>query len=75
MSNPDAPDSRYRERIERARQMTGEEKVREGLRLSELALQIMADGIRGEHPGASEEEVQRLLCQRVDKLRALGRRR
>ncbi len=70
-----SPDPRYQERVQRARQMTGEEKVREGLRLSELALQIMADGIRGEHPSASEEEVQRLLCERVDKLRALGRRR
>jgi hypothetical protein len=70
----DPPDPRYRERVERARLMTGEEKVREGLRLSELALEIMADGIRGQHPGASEEELQQLLCERVDTLRALGRR-
>lgn len=76
MSHPDlvADDPRYWERIERARQMSPEERVREVGRLSAAVLRIMCDGVRSEFPDASEDEVIELVRQRIDKLKELDRR-
>jgi len=51
--------------------MSPEERVREGLRLSDLALRVMADSVRNRFPGATDEEVRRLVHERVNRIRQL----
>jgi hypothetical protein len=52
--------------IERYRQMTGEERLGIALRLHELSCEMARVGIRRQHPQASEEDVNRLLRQRLE---------
>ncbi len=52
--------------IERYRQMTCEERLGIALRLHELSCEMARIGIRRQHPGASEEEVDRLLRARLE---------
>jgi len=52
--------------IERYRQMTCEERMGVALRLHELSCEMARMGIRRQNPGADEEEVNRLLRQRVE---------
>ena len=52
--------------IERYRQMTCEERMGVALRLHELSCEMSRMGIRRQNPGAGEEEVNRLLRQRVE---------
>jgi len=52
--------------IERYRQMTCEERLGIALRLHELSCEMARIGIRRQHPGASEEEVNRLLRKRIE---------
>lgn len=66
-------DELYRERVRRARATPPEQRLLDGIRLFELACRIMMDGIRDEHPGADEGQVQDLLTQRFDLLRRLER--
>lgn len=63
-------DELYREEVRDARAMSPEEKMLAGPRLFEFACRIMADGIRDQNPGISEEEVDRLVDERL----SLGRR-
>jgi hypothetical protein len=58
-------DDIYREKVLRARQTSPEEKLLEGPRLFEMACRITMDGIRSQHPDADEEEVLRILEQRL----------
>jgi len=57
------------DRVERARAMSPEDKLMAGPRLFEQACRVMADGIRDEHPEATEAEVQELLRARLALLR------
>jgi hypothetical protein len=63
-------DEIYRDRVLRARRMSPEEKMLAGPRLFEMACQIARDGIRSQHPEATEEEVHAMLRRRL----AIGRR-
>jgi hypothetical protein len=58
-------DQLYREEVLRARAMPAEEKLLEGARLFDLACRITADGIRGAHPEADEDQVQHILLERL----------
>ena len=58
-----------RERVERARAMSPEDKLMAGPRLFEQACRAMADGIRDEHPEATEAEVQEFLRARLALIR------
>lgn len=69
--SPELMESIERERILRARRMSPADRVEEGLRQSELAFQVMRDGVRGDHPDADEAEVERILKNRLDRLRRL----
>ena len=60
-----------RERVEKARQMSPEEKFFGGARLFDRSCRIMADGIRSQFPEADEHRVQEILRERL----ALVRRR
>jgi hypothetical protein len=59
------PEQALTYQIECYRKMTGEERLLIALRLHELSCEIAREGIRGQHPGASEVEVERLLRQRI----------
>ena len=68
-------DSSTREQIERARRMTPDERFREGLALCNRTFRLMQDGIRHQYPLASPEEVLRILCERLAKIRRLEAKR
>ena len=59
-------DQLYRERVLAARQMPPEEKLLAGEELFDYACSITLAGIRNQFPGASEEECQRMLEERLD---------
>ncbi len=63
-------DALFRERVLRARRTPPEEKILAGPRLFERACRIARDGIRNQHPGATDEEVEEILRQRL----AVGKR-
>jgi len=63
-------DQLYREEVIDARNMSHEEKFLAGEELFEFACTVTLAGIRKQSPDASEEECQRILCERV----ALGER-
>jgi hypothetical protein len=55
----------YREQIDRARSMSGAEKLSAGFELFEHACSVTRAGIRHQHPQASEAEIERLLAERL----------
>ena len=63
-------DDLFWERVEAARRQSFEEKLLAGPRLFGRVCRIMMDGIRMQFPEASEDEVQRILRERLE----LGRR-
>jgi hypothetical protein len=68
-------DDSFRQQIERARQMTGEDKVRESLQLFDRTRRMMLDGLRDEYPDATEEKLLDLLSERLAINRILENRR
>ncbi|HET7625833.1 MAG TPA: hypothetical protein VFM25_11270 [Verrucomicrobiae bacterium] len=52
--------------IERYRQMTGEQRLTIALELHEMSCDIAREGIRRQHPDATEFEVERLLRRRIE---------
>ncbi len=63
----------FREEVLRARAMSPDEKLFAGAQLFDRACRIMLDGIRAQYPAADEEEVQRILRQRLELARRLER--
>jgi hypothetical protein len=63
------PAAALEEQIDRYRAMTGEERLRIALDLHELACEVARAGIRSQHPGADEAEVERLLRARLELVR------
>ena len=59
------PEAALEAQIERYRPMTGEERLMIGLRLHELSCEVARDGIRAQHPGISESEVEGKLKERI----------
>lgn len=66
-------DAIYRERIERARRMSPEEKFLAGGELFEDVCERMAAGLRHENPAADETTIQELLNRRFELLQRLRR--
>ena len=56
--------------IERYRQMTGEQRLKIALDLHEMSCNIAREGIRRQHPDASEAEVESFLRARLELARA-----
>lgn len=52
--------------IEELRKQPGIEKVYQSLRLQQMAREMNLLGIRDQHPGASDEEVQRIFAERME---------
>jgi hypothetical protein len=61
----------YRQKIRQARSMTPAQRVLEGLQHSEASLRCMEESVRGQFPAASDQEVQKILDERIRKLRRL----
>lgn len=59
------PEAALEAQIERYRQMTGEERLGIALRLHELSCDVAREGIRSQHPGISEAEVEQKLKARI----------
>ena len=57
-------DELFRERVLR-RAMSPEEKLLAGPRLFEFACRVARDGIRHQHPDATDEQVEEILLQRL----------
>ena len=58
-------DQLYRERVERARKASPEDKILAGQRLFEAACEITLAGIREQNPLLSEEECRAILRDRL----------
>lgn len=63
-------DDLYREEIDRARQMTPQQRLKAACDLTDLAFDLMMSGIRWQHPDADDAEVLRLARERI----AIGRK-
>lgn len=61
-------DAIYRERVLRARRTPPEERMLDGVRLYDQAVERMRMGVQLQHPHAGTEEVERLLVGRIHKL-------
>jgi hypothetical protein len=59
------PEAALAKQIELYRKMTGEQRLAIALELHELSCDIAREGIRQQNPGASGEEIERLLRERV----------
>jgi hypothetical protein len=58
------------EQINRYRRMTGEQRLKVALDLHEMSCNIARQGIRRQHPGASDSEVENFLRARLKLLHA-----
>jgi hypothetical protein len=67
-------DEIWREKIRRAKAMTPEERFAEGLRLSDFVFDMMRAGIRDRFPDVSEDQVDRILCQQLERVRRIEER-
>lgn len=61
-------DAIYRERVLRARRTPPEERLLDGVRLYDQALDRMRLGVQLQHPEAGAAEVEKLLVARVHKM-------
>jgi len=68
-------DEIYRDRVQRARQMSPEDKFFAGARLFDRSCRIMVDGIRVQFPDADERRVQEILRERLAIARRLEQHR
>lgn len=79
-SHPDAAqlkelqDSIYREKVLRARRMTESERLDATLEQIDFAFAAMRDGVRMQFPHADDIEVERILGERLDRLRRMDDR-
>jgi hypothetical protein len=60
------PQAALEAQIERYRQMTGEQRLALALELHELSCDVSREGIRQQHPGIDDAEIERLLRQRLE---------
>jgi hypothetical protein len=58
-------DESFREQIERAASLTGEQKMRESLQIFERTASLMLDGLRDQYPESNEQELLRKLYDRL----------
>jgi hypothetical protein len=64
-------DEMFWDEIERAREMTGAERMSESLDLFDAAISRAMSGIRLQFPGVSDEDAQRILRERLDRIRGI----
>ena len=59
------PEQAAQKQIEMYRQMTGEQRLQIALNLHKLSCDVAREGIRHQHPEATEEEVEEYLRERI----------
>jgi hypothetical protein len=59
-------DESFQQQVERARRMTGEDKVRESLQIFERTSRLMLDGLRDEFPNLAEQQLLQKLYERLE---------
>ncbi|MCE9544718.1 MAG: hypothetical protein K8T25_04255 [Planctomycetia bacterium] len=57
--------------VERAKQLTGPQKLSESFRLFDEASERMLAGIKAQFPHLTDEEARRLRRERIDRIRRL----
>ena len=67
------PQDALRMQIDRYRAMTREQRVAIALGLHELACEMARLGIRRQHPTATHDQVEKMLRQRLELARTLGK--
>ena len=60
------PEEALQRQIERYRTMTGEERLKIALDLHEFACNVAREGIRHQHPEATDDEVEQYLRRRIE---------
>lgn len=65
----DLADAIYREKVRRARALSVAERILTGFELFEDAVGVMKSGIRMQFPESSDADVDRILRQRLNRLR------
>jgi hypothetical protein len=60
------PEAALEAQITRYRRMTGEERLALALELHELSCDVAREGIRHQHPGITDAEVEQFLRQRLE---------
>ena len=58
-------DDLFRSKVQRARRMTADERMMEGLHLFDRCLSLMRDGIRSTHPEFNSEQVEKEVRRRL----------
>ena len=64
-------DESFWEEVERARRLTGAQRMTESLRLFDEAARRMLAGIKSQFPGISDEQARRIRRERIDKIHRL----
>lgn len=64
-------DDVFRRRVLQARRTPPEQRMLDCIDLFEKACLQIRDGIRAQFPDADVEEVQQILCQRIERLRSV----
>ena len=64
-------DEIYREKVLRARARTPDERFTDGLELFDESLAWMRDGVRMQHPGFSDEEIEAEVARRFARVRQI----
>jgi len=59
------PQPNRKKYIEILRNMTGEQRIRIGFELFEMAKKVMIDGIKAQNPGITSEEIQQEVVRRM----------
>lgn len=59
----------YRSKVLAARKMSVGERIATGIELFEDAVCVMRDGVRGQFPDLSPEEVEEVLVKRLNRLK------
>jgi hypothetical protein len=72
---PTSPDDFFWDHVAVARSMRPEERLRQSLDLFDTVRSLMEAGIRRQFPDADEQEVQRILWERLELSRKLEARR
>lgn len=60
------PQGALQQQIERYRAMTGEQRLRIALDLHQFACNVTREGIRHQHPEATDDDVEQLLRRRIE---------
>jgi len=65
-----SPKAAFDYQIKSYREMSGEQRLAIALDLHELSCDVAREGIRAQHPGADDAEVERWLHRRIELVRA-----